>query len=131
MEARIHNDAPVEASGHRLRFELIFASAWLAFGLFVLPAAIFWVGSAMLGPYGTGDTGMGTFYGDFYGDLAAGSARAWGLALGPLVLASLLRAVFWRRQPVQSPSRIESPPGERRVTPGADSRRVEPRVGSD
>jgi hypothetical protein len=36
----------------RARFEVIFASVWLAVGLFVLPATIFAVGGALLGPYG-------------------------------------------------------------------------------
>jgi hypothetical protein len=82
-----------ERRSRRLRFELIFASLGLAFGLFVLPALIYSVGAALLGPYGE-KAGLSTFYVDFYGDLADGSGRAWILALGPLVLAYLLRAVF-------------------------------------
>ena len=79
--------------GQRLRFELIFASLWLAFGLFLLPALIYWVGNALLGAYGE-NAGLSTFYVDFFGDLADASGRAWGLALGPLLLIYLLRAVF-------------------------------------
>ena len=48
----------------RARFELIFASVWLAVGLVVLPATIFAVGGALLGPYGD-NGGLGRFYGDF------------------------------------------------------------------
>ena len=66
-------DTPEVAAGNRYRrrarFEAIFASIWLAIGLFALPAAIFAVGGALLGPYG--ETGrLDRFYGDFFGDLA-------------------------------------------------------------
>src|SRR5262245_18865182 len=77
----------------RARFEGIFASIWLAIGLFALPAAIFAVGGALLGPYG--DTcRLGRFYGDFFSDLAEPSLRVWALALGPLALISILRLIF-------------------------------------
>lgn len=79
--------------GDRLRFEVIFASLWLAFGLFLLPALIFWVGDGLLGGYRE-NAGLATFYGDFFGDLADGSGRAWALALGPLLLIYVLRAIF-------------------------------------
>ncbi|MET0535266.1 MAG: hypothetical protein ABW171_13690 [Steroidobacter sp.] len=133
---------------HRLRFELIFASVGLAFGLFLLPALIFWVGAALLGPYGE-KAGLSTFYVDFYGDLAEGAGRTWSVALGPLLLVYLLRAVFIgvrpktvdsldgddllpesppsappRRQPAAAPPRKEKAPATR-------SARVEPRMGSD
>ena len=49
----------------------------------MLPATIFIVGGALLGPYGD-DGGLGRFYGDFFGDLAEPSVRAWAIALGPL-----------------------------------------------
>jgi hypothetical protein len=89
-------DAP-EVAGNRyrrrVRFEAIFASIWLAIGLFALPAAIFSVGGALLGPYGD-NRGLGRFYGDFFGDLAEPSIRAWAIALGPLALISVLRLIF-------------------------------------
>jgi hypothetical protein len=116
---------------HRLRFELIFASVWLGFGLFLLPALIFWVGITMLGPYGEGQgAGMGTFYGDFFGDLAEGEGRAWSLALGPLVLIYALRAIFIGTRPRTEPqaaSEPELPPAHK----AADARRVEPRISAD
>lgn len=114
------------AHPHRMRFELIFASVWLAVGLFLLPAVIFWVGIAMLGPYGEGPgAGMGTFYGDFYGDLAQGEARTWALALGPLVVISLIRACFIGTRPkLERPAPHPASPASR--TP--DARRLEPRV---
>jgi hypothetical protein len=115
---------------HRMRFELIFASVWLGIGFFLLPALIFWVGVTLLGPYGEGQgAGMGTFYGDFYGDLANGEVRAWSLALGPLVLITLLRAVFIGTRP--KPERVEPVQSEAPATRAAESRRVEPRISAD
>src|ERR1044071_10234480 len=89
-------DAPQVAGNRyrrRVRFEAIFASIWLAVGLFVLPAAIFAVGGALLGPYGENGR-LGRFYGDFFGDLAEPSMRAWAIVLGPLALVSVLRLIF-------------------------------------
>ena len=118
----------------RTRFELIFASVWLIVGLFVLPAVIFTVGITLLGPYGEGQgAGMGTFYGDFYGDLADGEVRAWALALGPLVLVSLIRFVFIgarpKPEPTEAPQAQPAPP--KSAPRPAESRRVEPRVGAE
>lgn len=127
----------------RVRFELIFASSWLAFGLFLLPALIFWVGAAMLGPYGE-NAGLSTFYGDFYGDLADGSGRAWSIALGPLVLIYLLRAIFIGARPRRTeqdmdedelprtpPKRAPAARKEQPKRPAARPARVEPRMGAD
>jgi hypothetical protein len=126
-------DAP-EVAGNRYRrrarFEAIFASIWLAIGLFVLPAAIFSVGGALLGPYG--DTGrLGRFYGDFFGDLAEPSIRAWAIALGPLALISVLRLIFAGagRAPEPPPASQDSSAPPRRST--EDARRVEPRVSAE
>ena len=126
---------------HRLRFELIFASLWLAFGLFLLPALIFWVGNALLGAYGE-NAGLSRFYIDFYGDLADASGRAWTIALGPLLLIYLLRAIFIgvKSEPVArddaeeeipSPPRrapVKKEPAKKAATRGP---RVEPRMGGD
>jgi hypothetical protein len=127
----VHTDAAdVAASSRyrrRARFELIFASIWLAVGLFVLPATIFTVGGALLGPYGE-NGGLGRFYGDFFGDLAEPSVRAWAIALGPLALISLLRLVF------AGAGREPEKPQEERPAPrrsAEDNRRVEPRVSTD
>jgi len=127
--------------GRRLRFELIFASLWLAFGLFALPALIFWVGTALLGPYGDAagnNASLSAFYIDFYGDLADASARAWLLAVGPLLLISLLRAVFIgvRDPGVEVADEEERLPLRRApVTtakkPATKPSRVEPRMGAD
>jgi hypothetical protein len=114
----------------RARFELIFASIWLAVGLFLLPAAIYSVGGALLGPYGENPR-LGRFYGDFFGDLAEPSVRAWALALGPLILVSLLRLVFAGagRGPEPPQALQEEPAPHRRGS--EESRRVEPRVSAD
>ena len=150
-----HDDdtSNAHAGGNRLRFELIFASAWLAFGLFLLPGLIFWVGGVLLGTYGDTGAGASTFYIDFFGDLADLSGRAWLIALGPLLLIYSLRAVFIGARPKTSrPSddidAEEPPPIVRRRAPApkpaptstprqakrpASTRpaRVEPRMGAD
>jgi hypothetical protein len=112
----------------RLRFELIFASIWLAAGLFGLPAAIFAVGARLLGPYAD-DRGLGRFYADFFGDLAEPSVRAWIIALGPLILVSVIRLLF-----VGAPRARESAPAAAQdddEPPAQEHRRIEPRVGVD
>jgi len=116
-------------SRRRARFELIFAGIWLAVGLLLLPAIIFFVGGSLLGPYG--DNGrLGRFYGDFLGDLAEPSVRAWAIALGPLVLISTLRLIFVGAGRPAQPDEEERPvPPRRHVTD--DHRRVEPRVSGD
>lgn len=115
----------------RLRFELILASLLLAFGLFVMPAVIFGVGISLLGPYGPGTTSgtLGTFYGDFFGDLATGSVRTWCLVLGPLFLISVARLLFIRRpeEPTETPAEV----APRRAPKAQVDRRVEPRITLD
>jgi hypothetical protein len=113
----------------RLRFELIFASVWLAVGLFVMPAVIFGVGVSLLGPYGDGK-GLGTFYANFFADLAEPSGRTWLIALGPLLLVSVLRAAFLRvRKTPDEDDATRQPPRPRRSAP--EHTRVEPRIGLD
>lgn len=114
---------------HRLRFELIAGSILLAFGLFVLPGLVYWVGSSLLGEYGP-DAGVGTFYGEFFGDLATGVVRAWTLALGPLVIVLVLRLLFLRRPGEKSPDSDAAVP-QAVARRDVDGRRVEPRVSLD
>jgi hypothetical protein len=123
---------PGEAPQHsRMRFELILASLLLALGLFVLPALIYWVGNALLGPYGTAPAAnLGTFYADFFGDLASGSVRTWSLALGPLIVISLVRLIFLRR-PDESAEPPQEPAPRRSANKTQNERRVEPRVTLD
>ena len=126
-----HTDADdVVASGRyrrRARFEVIFASIWIAIGLFALPAIIFAVGGALLGPYGD-NGGLGRFYGDFFGDLAEPAVRAWAIALGPLALISILRLVFAGAGPRGEKPQAEAPAPRRAAE---EARRVEPRVSDD
>jgi hypothetical protein len=125
---------------NRARFELIFASLWLAFGLFLLPALIYWVGDALFGGYRENAT-LRTFYGDFFGDLADGSGRAWLLALGPLLLVYLLRAIFIGvktepaakskvddREEMPRPRRAPVRPEPVKRAPSRPAR-IEPRIG--
>lgn len=117
---------------HRLRFELIVGSALLAVGLFVVPAAVYLVGNALLESYGENAT-LGTFYADFFGDLASASGRAWTLALGPLVLISWVRLLFLKRKAEPAPDEDAASPPPTRVRPAteASGRRIEPRVSLD
>jgi len=113
----------------RVRFEVIFASIWLLVGLIAMPALIFAVGGSLLGSYGD-NGGLGRFYGDFFGDLAEPSVRAWALALGPLVLITILRLIFVGAGRAPDKSQEEDRPATPRRTP-EDHRRVEPRVSTD
>jgi hypothetical protein len=126
-------DTPSPTPHARMRFEVILASAWLAIGLFALPAAIYLVGVVMLGPYKPG-AGLIQFYTDFFGDLAQPTMRAWVIALGPLILTTLIRVTFWgvpARDPekpsIPMPIRTEDPPESKPKT----RERVEPRISSE
>ncbi|MFO7305145.1 MAG: hypothetical protein C0P74_006460 [Gammaproteobacteria bacterium] len=115
----------------RLRFELAFASVWLAIGLFALPALIYVVGILMLGPYGEG-WGLGRFYTDFFKDLAGLSPRAWSIALGPLILITVLRLLFFDVRAPREDRSAASPPAPRTQRPASRAprgpSRVEPRI---
>jgi hypothetical protein len=114
---------------NRLRFELLFASAWLAAGLFVLPAVIYAFGATLLGPYGDAK-GLGTLYADFFRDLAEPSGRTWAIALGPLAIVTLMRAVFLGvRTPAGDAADDAPQPSSARTS--SEHVRVEPRVGFD
>ncbi len=143
MNAAAHHDDEVsdeQRRSRRLRFELIFASLWLAVGLFLLPALIYAVGAALLGPYGQ-NAGLSTFYSDFFADLADASGRAWSIALGPLLLIYLLRALFIgvKADKVERDTldEDEPPPPRRAAAPKETKRpagrpaRVEPRMGGE
>jgi len=83
----------------------------------------------MLGPYGEGvGAGMGTFYGEFYGDLASGVGRAWTLALGPLLLISMLRAIFISPRKPETIAQVQTPPPDTKPK-NLDRRRAEPKLG--
>lgn len=133
MRAPLYHHGPhaqMYGMTRRLRFELILGSIWLGIGLFLMPALVYWVGVTLLGPYGEG-AGLGTFYGDFFGDLASASARAWTVALGPLVLISLLRLIFLRRPGTDVADEIDAAPRQSKPAAAVENRRVEPRVSLD
>ena len=128
----VEDDVAASPSRRRARFELIFAAIWLAVGLLLLPALIFAVGGSLLGPYGD-NGGLGRFYGDFFGDLAEPSVRAWAIALGPLALISILRLIFAGagHQPERPGDQEEERPAAPRRHTTEDHRRVEPRVSGE
>lgn len=133
MPERLVHTVDTDPGSGRLRFELIFASVWLAVGLLLVPALVFWVGIVVLGPYGEEGQGggLGSFYATFFGDLATGEVRAWLLTLGPLILVSLVRAIFvGARGRTEEPDReTPSPEPPSSAIKGTDHRRVEPRIG--
>ena len=97
------------------RFELIFAACSLFFGLIVLPGLIYWIGGLLLGPY-AGGPHVGSFYGDFYRSLGAGSELTWFLGVGPYLALLILRFVF---ASVDGPSdeAADDPPHSQRREP--------------
>ena len=119
--------SPNPRRNNRLRFEVIFASLWLAFGLFVLPGLIFAVGVPLLGPY-AGNGGLGSFYANYFRDLAEPSGRTWSLVLGPLFLISILRAIFVG---VGRPDPDTASQHESSARSAGETVRVEPRIGLD
>jgi hypothetical protein len=130
MDSAISDNAP--ARSRRTRFEIAFASAWLAVGLFGLPAAIYLVGVLLLGPYKPG-AGLMQFYADFFGDLAAPTLRAWIIALGPLIIISIVRLLFWGVSPPQTPAAEQPAPSKVESTKDSSTvrSRIEPRIGSE
>lgn len=63
----------------------------LLFGLFVLPAAIFWVGQIIFGEFGGGQ--LGDFYASLGIQLRLGNLIVWFLILAPYLIWQSLRAV--------------------------------------
>lgn len=129
MNSTAEDEVTPRRPPQRLRFELIFVSVGLIFGLFVMPALIYTVGTLLLGPYGE-NQGLGSFYGDFFRDLVTPAVRAWILALGPLVLVSALRLMFFRLKRDPHEPDAQSPRSPPPPSPPARSR-VEPRVTGD
>lgn len=118
-----HTSADDERRGSRLKIESSWAIASLVFGFLGLPALIYVVGTQILGRYAGGDHGLGSFYNAFFQDLGHGRANTWALALGPFVLLSILRLIFFRRSAVET-QRTSPPPSPRprqRKEPTVDS----------
>jgi hypothetical protein len=70
--------------------EIILAVALLAVGLLLVPAAVYWVGSAVVGDY-AGDGGAGALISKIWADAGRGRLTAWVLFLAPYLIVQLLR----------------------------------------
>lgn len=80
----------------RLRNEAILAGLMLAFGLFILPVAIYFVGQQVIGDYeGSGVVGLVLA---LWSALVRADAVAWVLVLSPWLVVQLLRLTWkmWR-----------------------------------
>lgn len=75
--------------------ELLLALCLLAVGLFLLPAAVYFVGQEIIGPY---EAGLLGFYDAIGNALLAGSPYAWILVLSPCLAIQLFRLVLWMRR---------------------------------
>ncbi len=93
--AQTAKSAPSALSKPVLREVLLFAVLG-AFGLIVLPIAIFYVGGLVFGDYG-GD-GFGQFFESILAKLGRGDRLAWFLVLSPYIVIQLLRIAMlaWR-----------------------------------
>ena len=86
-----------------LQREIIVASAAFAFGFFVLPLAIYWVGRELIGSYSPDATaGALSLAESIWVDLLSFRPAAWVLVLAPYCLIQLLRLTrrVWRSAPL-------------------------------
>jgi hypothetical protein len=92
----------------RARRELLVLGAALLCGVLVMPLLVWVVGNRVLGPYTHGQNthaGPLALLADFLLGLLHGSAVFWAMALGPLVLLLLLRALLAALRAVPAESR--------------------------
>ena len=84
-----------------LRRELIIAAVVFAFGFFVLPLAIYWVGRELVGGYSPEAGGM-PLAESIWADLLHFRLAAWVLVLAPYGVVQLLRLArrLWRAAPL-------------------------------
>lgn len=73
------------------RETLLFAG-FFAFGLLLLPAAIYLVGQAVFGTYG--GEGIGAFYSGIMTRIRNGDIVGWFLILSPYIFVQLVRLAF-------------------------------------
>lgn len=81
-----------------LKRHLAWVAAAAVIATVALPVAVFYTGTATLGPYARG--GLGEFLADYVADLARLRTGAWLLLLGPVALVAAWRiivAVAWPR----------------------------------
>jgi hypothetical protein len=76
--------------------EIVLTAIALLTGLLLMPALIFWVGSATLGRYE--GASLGALFKSIYGTLESGSLASWVVLLGPYALLLIFRGlrVWWR-----------------------------------
>jgi hypothetical protein len=70
--------------------EIAILVAALAVGALLGPMIVFLVGQAVFGPY-AGGAGMGTFYGQFWRELANADPIPWMMLISPYLLLQWLR----------------------------------------
>ena len=81
-----------------LKRHLAWVAAVAVIATVALPVAVFYTGTATLGPYARG--GLGEFVADYIADLARLRTAAWLLLLGPVALVAAWRiivALAWPR----------------------------------
>ena len=86
-----------------LRREIIIGAVLFAFGFFVLPLAIYWVGREMIGNYSAdASAGALTLAESIWADLLRFRLAAWVLVLAPYAAVQLLRFTrrLWRAAPL-------------------------------
>ncbi len=81
--------------------ELVIAVALFGFGFLLLPFAIYWVGSALIGEYAPDASGL-TLAERIWNDLLALEPFAWLLALSPYLVVLMVRLLrrVWRPRSV-------------------------------
>jgi hypothetical protein len=79
--------------------EVAIAAGLLAFGLLILPLAIYAVGQALIGEYGD-DLGLFALVETIWRDFLALRPAAWLLVLSPYAVVQVLRGArrVWRRR---------------------------------
>jgi hypothetical protein len=90
-------DAPLAVTNWRR--EIAIAAGLIAFGLLVLPFAVYLVGQRMLGEYGDGE-GPLALAESMWLDLLGLRLPAWILVLSPYLTVQLARGIrrIWRRK---------------------------------
>jgi len=91
------SDESIDTPRAAWRRELAIAAAVFAFGFFVLPFAIYWVGQQVMGEY-SADAGVFALAEHIWSDLLTLSPAAWILVLSPYAVVQLARLVrrWWR-----------------------------------
>ena len=82
--------SPVSNRASPLKFELALTATLLAVGLVLMPAAIYWIGEAVVGDY-AGEEGLWGLVRSIWADAGKGRPAAWGLFLAPYLVVQLVR----------------------------------------